>query len=308
LKIAEYSNDALCKQLKQTGLILQTGPFKSHIRSSVPSLASNIALIYRDFSTLPQADFSDFHINISLPRNLRRYVRRQAFFYFDGKTPFMPLAHQQAFPMFEWGLNWCISSHSHQYLIIHAAVVAKDDRALIMPAPPGSGKSTLCAALVNRGWRLLSDELALVDVQDGRLVPLSRPINLKNDSIDIIKEFEPTAVFTEKFHDTSKGTVALMRPPQTSVENIHQTAKAAWVICPKYMAGSNTELEQQSTAQMYMQVAGNCFNYSILGLMGYNALVKMMNSCHCYNMTYSNLNEAIDTVNSLEIPATHQDR
>jgi predicted ATPase len=30
---------------------------------------------------------------------------------------------------------------------------------VILPAPPGSGKSTLCAALVTRGWRLLSDEL-----------------------------------------------------------------------------------------------------------------------------------------------------
>jgi predicted ATPase len=33
-------------------------------------------------------------------------------------------------------------------------VVERDGHALILPAMPGSGKSTLTAALVQRGWRL----------------------------------------------------------------------------------------------------------------------------------------------------------
>ena len=70
----------------------------------------------------------------------------------------------QGFAMFEWGLNWVVANHAHQFAIVHAAAVEKDGRGFIFPGAPGSGKSTLCAALVSRGWRLLSDEMAMISL------------------------------------------------------------------------------------------------------------------------------------------------
>ena len=43
------------------------------------------------------------------------------------------------------------------------ALRIKDDFAVIVPGQSGQGKSTLCAALVARGWRHISDEFALMD-------------------------------------------------------------------------------------------------------------------------------------------------
>src|SRR3546814_5884714 len=51
---------------------------------------------------------------------------------------------------------------------------------IFLPGAPGSGKSTLTACLVHNGWRLLSDEIALVSLQDGGLTALARSISLKN--------------------------------------------------------------------------------------------------------------------------------
>ena len=95
--------------------------------------------------------------------------------------------------------------HAHHYLLLHSAVIEREGCAVIMPAPPGSGKSTLCAGLVHRGWRLLSDELALISLTDTSITPLGRPISLKNQSIDVIKEYVPGAIFNRVTHDTSKG-------------------------------------------------------------------------------------------------------
>lgn len=91
----------------------------------------------------------------------------------------MPVGH--AFPQLEWAMNWCISTQANFYLLLHSAVIERNGFAAIMPAPPGSGKSTLCAALINRGWRLLSDELALISLHDQNIYPLARPVGLKND-------------------------------------------------------------------------------------------------------------------------------
>ena len=49
---------------------------------------------------------------------------------------------------------------------LHASVVEIDDRTVLLGGRSGSGKSTLTAALVQRGHRLISDEMAPVTAED----------------------------------------------------------------------------------------------------------------------------------------------
>lgn len=248
--------------------------------------------MYGDFSVLPDSAFADFHIQIVEDRffPLRH---RQAHFFLDGVKMFTPLPSWQSFVMFEWGLNWCLAAHCHQFLIIHAAVIEQNGNAAIIPAPPGSGKSTLCAGLVNRGWRLLSDELALYDKASGLVYGMARPINLKNDSISIIQQFAPDAEFTRVVPNTSKGTVALMRPPLASVLRIAEPARPKWIICPKYQENSPPLLQQHSKALTFMLLAEQSFNYDIHGEAGFDAIRNLIDNCiDTYHLTYSRLSDA----------------
>jgi HprK-related kinase A len=201
--------------------------------------------------------------------------------------------------MLEWGMNWCVSSHAHSYLIIHAAVVEKDGNAAILPAPPGSGKSTLCAALVCRGWRLLSDELALVSVNDGQVIPLPRPVSLKNASIDIIQQYEPDATLSRPVTDTMKGTVAHMKVPTDSIARAMRPANAAWVIFPQYQPGADPMLVPLPQSRAFIRMADNAFNYSTLGVKAFETLAKTIDTSQCYEFTYSRLDDAIETFNNL---------
>ena len=53
---------------------------------------------------------------------------------------------------------------------LHATVVVVDGRGLGFAAPPGSGKSTLASAFVRGGHRLLTDDLLVVDIDEGRAI------------------------------------------------------------------------------------------------------------------------------------------
>jgi len=265
-------------------------------------VAEGIGLLYADYPLAEQDGFADFHVSLTPPRDLRRWFKPQVLFLSDGYPPFKPLPLDQAFPMFEWGLNWCVSSHANRYLIIHAAVVEKGGYAAILPAPPGSGKSTLCAALVNRGWRLLSDELALIRVSDGKLIPLPRPVSLKNASIDIIRHYEPSATLSREVADTMKGTVAHMKAPADSVARASEAVRAAWVIFPKYQADAAACLEALPQSRAFMRVAENAFNYSLLGVKGFETLAGLIDASLCYDFTYSKLDEAIETFDALKPP------
>lgn len=73
------------------------------------------------------------------------------------------------------------------HLLAHAAVVGRDDRALVLPAASGTGKSTLAVALLQRGWTYLSDEAVCLPWAGGlACVPYPRPAALSPWSVQAL--------------------------------------------------------------------------------------------------------------------------
>ena len=291
-KVSSLSKGQLQHAIKN-GLGFRIGQFTISLVSPVAGVAEHLQNLYGAYELLNEDDFIDFHVQLTTPSKLRRYFRPQVNFFFDGMAPFKPLPYEQAAAMFEWGLNWCIASYSNQYLIIHAAVVERNGQAFIFPGTPGSGKSTLCAALVCSGWRLLSDEMTLLSTSDGQIYPVPRPISLKNQSIAVIQKFSPQVVFGQVVNDTAKGTVGHLRPPELSIHSGTIPAQPAKLIFPKFKPASGTELTSVSKGSAMLRAAGDCFNYNVLGTQGFDVLGNLIDQCDCYEFNYSCLDEAI---------------
>lgn len=290
----------LRRRLRGPGLRVRIGPIVAEVRSSFGVVESALALHYAAHDVVAPSDFADFHVSVAPPSGPRRWIRRQSLFHFNGNVAFLPLAATQAFALLEWGLNWCISSHCHQFLIVHAAVLERDGKALVLPAPPGSGKSTLCGALVARGWRLLSDELALIELTGDRLVPLPRPISLKNESIATLARFWPDGAMSPVVHDTVKGSVAYVRPPVESVQRASQAARPGWIVLPQYAAGAQTQLPALSKCETFMKLVDNSFNYNVHGRAGFDALADLVAASRCFRFIYGgDLQEAVRVFDAL---------
>lgn len=302
LTVQSLSRPELRARLAGAGLDVRTGCFVNRIHSPIARVADSIALLYADYPLGEQSGFADFHVALRRSTGMRRWYRSQVSFDLDGLVPFEPLPQAHAFPMLEWGLNWCIATRVHAYLTVHAAVIERNGLAAILPAPPGSGKSTLCAALVSRGWRLLSDEMAMFRLDNDMLVPVPRPISLKNRSIDVIRAFGRDPVLSDPIANTAKGTVAHMKVPGDSVARAQETAQPAWVVFPKYEAGAPTSLTPIPRARSFMRVAENAFNYSVLGAAGFRTLANVTECCNHFDFRYSNLDEAIEVFAALEPP------
>ena len=301
LKVADLGAGEVARRLSGPGLRVRTGPVVTCIESSIPEVAEGIVRLYAEHAV--EDGFADFHVRVARPAGLRRFIRPQVLFELDGTPPFLPLPGNQGFPILEWGLNWCISAHCHQYLILHAAVLERSGAALILPAPPGSGKSTLCAGLVSRGWRLLSDELALLSPGSGKVAPLARPISLKNASIDVIGRFAPGEFIGPAVPDTLKGSVAHMKPPKESVQRESETAQPRWIVKPRYVAGAAAQLRPLPKARAFMQLVDSAFNYQFHGAKGFELLGQVVKSCECYEYMYADLEEAVRTFDALAAAA-----
>lgn len=298
--LQELSGAEIRRRLRGPGLRVRTGPLVQSIRSSLGEVEAGIELHYARHPVEDENGFADFHVAVHRPSGLRRWYRPQVLFSFDGGQPFAPLRGHQGYPLLEWGLNWCIYTHCPQYLAVHGAVLERGGRALLLPAPSGSGKSTLCAALAFRGWRLLSDELALIDPRSGLVTPVPRPISLKNQSIEIVRDYAEDAVFGPVVPDTGKGRVAHVRPPAEAVAAASTPARPHWVVLPNYLEGSASMLDPLPKAEALMLLLEQTFNFNVHGVHGFNALADLVDGCASYRYTYSRLDDAVALFEDLD--------
>ncbi|WP_394753463.1 HprK-related kinase A [Crenothrix sp.] len=300
MNIGHYSLQELLKKTSCTqGVCFDVGSFTVRLRSSHKDFISTFRQLYFDFPVISDDQLIDFFIDMQAPKSLRRWIRPQIIARIDGQEPFQPFAPSHAMPLFEWALNWCIARQGQHQLMLHAAVLEKHGKALILPALPGSGKSTLAGALAQRGWRFLSDEFCLIHLQHGQVIPIPRPTPLKNESIDVIRNFADSVFIGPLFEKTRKGTIGHLRAPTASIERMKETATPAWVIFPQYQSQSPVILEPLNKSAAFLKLATNSFNYSLLGDSGFKAIKSIIESCACYNLNYSNLNDVIAQLDAL---------
>ena len=101
-----------------------------------------------------------------------------------------------------WEVNSRALQSASDQVVLHAAVVAGPAGAIALCGASHRGKSTLAAAAARRGWRHLSDDMGLVDVDAMTVTPYARPIMLRPGGRDHLATLpEPPAEHLQFFPD-----------------------------------------------------------------------------------------------------------
>ena len=299
LRVADLSEWEVESALEGAGLPVILGPFVCRLQVDCPALVPVLHRLYANYE-LAQADsVFTFHPRLQTLQSWGPERWRRVRFSVDGKVPHedMPFAH--ALPTLEWGINLVIAMRAHWYLMLHAAVLEKNGFALVLPGTPGSGKTTLAAALSAAGWRLFSDEFGLVRGTDPTLVPVPRPMVLKNESIEVIRERVSDRFMGPSIAGTRKGTVAHFVPGKNDIARAAEVAPPRWVIFPTWSEGANCELAPVDPIEGFMGLSTNAFNYELLGESAFKALAGIVDRAAFYRLRYTNLDDAIDVLDEL---------
>jgi HprK-related kinase A len=296
--VNNLSAHGISQRLQSGDFHLHIGPYIYTMQSNLSHIATGIETLYRDFPLADPRMFSDYNIALTQDGLLSRR-RGQAQFFFDHQSLFGPIPTAQAYAFMEWGMKWCVSIHANEYLKLHAAVVARGGTAIIMPGVPGAGKSTLCAALGLVGWRILSDEHALIPPGTAEVVPLCRPVSLKNESIGLIESFSKNAVLGPISEETHKGVVAHMKADLTPDSHDGRSLPARIMLFPRYSIDEQQQLRPRLRTQSFILAAYHSFNYSLMGEAGFQAMKTLIDSVECYDLIYHDLDWALQTVGDL---------
>jgi hypothetical protein len=162
----------------------------------------------------------------------------------DGEPCETTVTDDYVVPYVLWEVTRLVLERAAPRIPVHAAAVDRDGRGVILVAPSHAGKSTLSAWLTRSGWGFLTDELALIDVDDGpgaTIHPFWRPVGVRrggplDDVID------------------SPGHEDEVLVPASELGRLAGPTPLAAIVCPAYTAGADGRVETLSPAAALARV------------------------------------------------------
>ena len=102
-----------------------------------------------------------------------------------------------------------------------------------------------------------------------------------------------------------KGDVAHFRVPIESVRRGSESAPVGVVVFPAFQSGASVSVQRLGKATAFLKLAGNAFNYEVVGARGFRAVTSIIRHCESYILQYGDLAEAhaaIDEIMSRGAP------
>lgn len=182
---------------------------------------------------------------------------------------------------------------------LHAAGVSNGQLCLLLPAEKGSGKTTLAAAMMERGYQYLSDEVALLESADCHVRPFPVSLCVKQHAMDVLSPLYPQLSEQQTYARADGETVRYLAPPQSALGD-DRALPAEYLVFPRYLPQAQTELHPITPGDALKRLLHD--SQSIpepLGLDDARKLVEWLNRAHCYEMPHSDLRDAVSCLEKL---------
>ncbi|HEY9549644.1 MAG TPA: hypothetical protein VIR45_09090, partial [Kiloniellaceae bacterium] len=128
-------------------------------------------------------------------------------------------------------------------LYVHAAMLRGTAGAMLLPAPPQSGKTCLAAALAKAGLTYCSDETTLLDPQRFNARGLRTALTVKTGAWQLLQPLYPELRALPAHRRGDGKIVKYLRPPGPAVgADAGAPCRVSSIVFPRYVAGSTTEL------------------------------------------------------------------
>jgi HprK-related kinase A len=278
-------------------LDLKIGPVSFRIGSAWTAPLDQLRRLYAGY---PAADaICDFTVRLEPDKTWRRWIRPSVAIRGDFTLPdAAPLPLAQGLLAAEMGMNLQMALGQRRFLLLHAASVERDGKALILTGHSGAGKSTLAALLGERGWRLLGDEFALLDPEDGSLHPFPRAVSLKNESIKLFPEVGADRL-GPRLDGTPKGSIRHLRPRPEAIARMTEPARPALVLFPGFGRELEPAVRAVGAAEVFVRLTQASTNYVALGEAAYKVLTQNLIPLPSRAIDYRDTESGIDLVERL---------
>ncbi len=189
----------------------------------------------------------------------------------------------------------------HPFLLsVHAGVVAFGPDCVLLPASAGSGKTTLTAALLKAGATYFSDEIALMADSALAVTPVPLSLTVKDGSLEPLRPLYAELDTLTPHVREDYVPVRYLPPPAVSLPPPDASARARWIVFPRYTPGVDTALHAMDRPAGLRRLLDESYvRPSSLTRTKVESLVQWMRTVNCYELPFSSLPEAVALVADL---------
>ncbi len=268
------------------------------------SLRSNLEALVEEYASLYGPYTSGSPTEDSIPVSIharRRIANRWGPFRIQGDDEdWIEVGrHHQVLPHLEWMVNWGVIRRRHDLVQIHAATLERDGKALILPGEPGSGKTTLAAGLLKRGWSYLSDEFALIEPGTGRVQPFPRAMCVKEPSFAVMRRLGVPLRCEKPYQKATKGRVAFLNPLDVRPDAVGSPAVVRWVVFPRFVSGAQPRQVELPRSRAVFDLARQCFNLHMFQGRGVSVLAALIRRASCHRMISGDIEATCDLIETI---------
>lgn len=191
---------------------------------------------------------------------------------------------------------WMASVNAHDFLLdLHAGVVGKGDRCILLPAEAGSGKSSLTAALVHSGLDYYSDEVALVERDSFLVPPVPLAVCVKSTGWDLMARYYPEIAQLPSHRRGDKKVVRYVPPPRTALAR--KPGHVSHIFFPCYAKDQPTQLTRLARSDALARLMDQCLAFRMrLDSASVQELVRWIAGIDCFALPFSSLDDAVELV------------
>lgn len=223
--------------------------------------------------------------------------------YLDGSLRATGVLRTAVLPCLMTLLFGRVSAALVDKLLFHAAVLTRGDRAVLLPAEAGGGKTTLAAALAARGCGLFSDELAALDVTRLAVSPVPLPLTIKSGSVEVLSPYFP-GLAGAPFHQRADGQrVHYLPPPQCGRVATGSAARVHALVFPCYHPGAETRLEHCDKAAALQRLGLTGSSQRRFTADDVEAMITVVEHAGTYELIFSDLEAAVELVEQVFVTA-----
>lgn len=177
--------------------------------------------------------------------------------------------------------------------VIHASAVTNGEKAIVFTASPGSGKSTIAALLLQRGYTLLSDDFVSVEASTKNAFPFPAAMSVKQGSKEMLSALYPSLANNENEHYThNQKTVSYL-----TFNNEATPAPVEEVIFIKYNPDVDFEMEELHRIDALRMLLEETWTHP--SPENASSFIDWFLGLKCFRLTYSNNEKAISKITQL---------